>query len=98
MYGCCGDFGRFQAALDALPPNAQPESVLYEIEGQAKDVLAAGLSFNFERFDISLPQGDVNAVMNVDISESDRDDFEWANLLLALNANAKTYKLVRRSS
>lgn len=82
-------FGRLQAAANAMPQASSPDDFLYELEPQLKDVLAAGLSLDFERFNIAMPQGDINAVINVDISESDRSNFEWANLLLATNANAR---------
>ncbi|MDX1508542.1 MAG: DUF945 family protein, partial [Woeseiaceae bacterium] len=82
-------FGRVQAAARKMPADATPDDYLYRLEPQLKDVLAAGLSFDFERLDIVTPQGDINAVIGVDISESDRSNFEWANLLLATSANAR---------
>ena len=81
--------GRLQAAAQAMSSQAPPDAALFELESYAQDVLAAGLSLNFERLNVSLPQGDIDAVINVDISESDRDSFEWTNLLLALNANGR---------
>ena len=81
--------GRLQAAADALPPSGPDEAALNTIESAAKDLLAAGLSVDFERFDISGPQGDISAVMHVDVSETDRSSFEWTSLLLALNGNAR---------
>lgn len=81
--------GRLQAAARAMPADSSPDDYLYYLEPQLKDVLASGLSFDFERLHLAMPQGDIRAVINVDVSESDRDSFEWTNLLLAVNANAR---------
>ena len=81
--------GRLQAAVDALPQNAPANAAMFELESQLKDVLSAGLSLEFDRLNVSMPQGDINAVINVDVSESDRAGFEWTGLLLATNANAR---------
>ena len=53
------------------------------------DVIAAGAELNIERLEVSLPMGTIKSVINIRFLESDRADFGWTSILLALEADAK---------
>ena len=59
------------------------------INESALDVIAAGADLNIERLNISLPMGTIKSVINIRFLESDRVDFGWTSVLLAMQADAK---------
>ncbi|MCH7980046.1 MAG: DUF945 family protein [Proteobacteria bacterium] len=52
------------------------------------ELIAAGADLNIERLEVSLPMGTIKAVMNIRFLESDRADFGWTSVLLAMEADA----------
>lgn len=81
--------GRLVAAAEAVPVTPDPQQLLAQIETEAMDLLAAGGSLRIEKFDISTPQGTIRAQIDVDVKESDRAEFAWTSLLLALEAELR---------
>lgn len=75
--------------LQAVGSNSNAAAVTEAIDTEVLDMLAAGAEFHVRQLDIELPQGTVKSAMNVTIKESDRDNFEWASLLLATEADLK---------
>ncbi len=75
--------------LQAVQTSANPIAAMSAIETELLDVLAAGADLRIERLDVALPQGTLKSVVNIKFLESDRADFGWTSLLLALEADAQ---------
>jgi len=55
---------------------------------ELQKLVASGLEIQFNRFDISVPQGDLSTTMAVTIPESDaKDSFSWPSIVLATTAS-----------
>lgn len=55
---------------------------------ELQKLVASGLEIQFNRFDISVPQGDLSTTMTVTIPESDaKDSFSWPSVVLAMTAS-----------
>ncbi|MEL7184810.1 MAG: DUF945 family protein [Pseudomonadota bacterium] len=74
--------GLLMAAMDKLPPDADPSLAMMMAEQEGKNLFAAGLDFAVPRFDVELPMGAVEMAMSFSTPEQDRDAFEWTSLLL----------------
>jgi hypothetical protein len=58
-----------------------------EIEDDLKALAAAGAELRFDQFDITLPQGTVEAKIAIDVAEKDASaDFSWPGVLLGMTA------------
>ena len=49
--------------------------------------LAAGFELHLDRVEVTLPQGTMRTRLDVEVAESDIDDFTWTSALLALDAS-----------
>jgi predicted benzoate:H+ symporter BenE len=56
-------------------------------EQDLMQLFASGFTFNFERFDITLPSGVVSAKMLFEFGEEDPATFDWTTLLLSTAAS-----------
>lgn len=82
-----GAIGRMQQALKDVGSSAQDPMVVYAtIENDLKQLFASGFEMNFERLDVTLPQGTVQMKMLFNFGEEDPATFEWASLLLSTEA------------
>ena len=80
--------GRIQQAADSMGPSAQDPMALYgTIEDDLKQLFASGFELNFNRFDVSVPQGTVTSKMLFSFAEGDDAAFEWTSLLLKTEAS-----------
>lgn len=77
-----------QDAQAADDPHAALQMIYPQIEGSVENLLAAGGTIRFEQFDVTLPQGKLESVLDVEFAALDEDaDFSWPSVLLALTAN-----------
>lgn len=76
---------RRQADQDAALAGFYPR-----IRDELETLLAAGGGLRFDRFDVTLPQGEVTTRLSLALPETDDDDadFSWAAIILALTASA----------
>lgn len=72
-------------AMSRAPDNGQ---LFVDIEDDLKSLLAAGLDMRFDRLDVTLPMGAVEAKIDFEIPASERATFEWTSLLLSIVASA----------
>ncbi len=80
--------GRIQTALENVGPAAQDPMIMYgTIESDLKLLFASGFDMNFDRLDITLPQGTVNLEMAFSFGEEDPATFDWSSLLLSTEAD-----------
>ncbi len=80
--------GALQQAVDAQGSSPDPTQMFASIEGDLKKLLASGLEVRFDQFDVTVPQGTVEAKIEIMVSEEDIDTFEWTSLLLGTEASA----------
>lgn len=78
---------RLTEKLDQIPNSQDPAVIMSHGESELKDLLAAGLSVNFNQLDVAMPMGTLETQMLIDIAESDRDTFEWTSLLMSSTAS-----------
>lgn len=69
-------------------PQAALASIYPEIESELQSFLSAGAEIRIDRFDLVLPQGTVTSTLRFDLPQTDRTNFSWPSLLLALTASA----------
>lgn len=79
--------GRVQRALDGLAASADPMADFGAVEDDLKALFASGFELDFERLDVTLPQGTVTTRMQFHFAEEDPATFEWTSLLLATEAD-----------
>ena len=78
-----------QKARRADDPDAALAAVYPQIEGDLQRLLSAGAELRIDRFDVTLPQGEVTTKLSLQLPETDAAaDFSWAALILALTASA----------
>jgi len=77
-----------EAAESLGPTAADPAMALGPLEPALKKLLAGGAELNFDKFNMSIPQGTIETTINLLVKESDSADFEWTALLLATEAEA----------
>ncbi len=80
--------GALDKALTKLPAVNGAALALSTVASDLQRVLAAGMRLDVEQLDILLPQGTVATRLSLAIDATDPDDFQWASLLLALDASA----------
>ena len=79
--------GRIQQAVEEANTTTQDPMVLYAlIEKDLLQLFASGFEMNFERFDVTLPEGTVKSRMLFSFPEEDAADFAWTSLLLGTEA------------
>ena len=76
---------RYQLALDH---SDNPERMWSMLEPQAQALLAHGLEVSIPRFDVELPDGKLEATLELELASSDAAGFIWSDLLLATTAEA----------
>jgi uncharacterized protein YdgA (DUF945 family) len=76
--------GAVAKRLEDLSGAQDPAMVMMTAEKEIKDLLAAGINFGVDQFDVALPMGTVTSRMSFEVPKSDRAVFEWTSLLLDL--------------
>jgi uncharacterized protein YdgA (DUF945 family) len=72
--------------LDELNKGQDPTVALMSSAEELKDLVAAGFDLAINQFDVALPMGTVETKMSLNVSKSDRDNFQWTSLLLGVEA------------
>jgi len=79
----------FESAQSAHDPDAAMAVLYAQVEDDLRTLLSAGAELRIDRFDVTLPQGEVTTKLNLKLPETDAAaDFSWAALILALTASA----------
>jgi uncharacterized protein YdgA (DUF945 family) len=79
----------FENAQATGDPDAAMAALYPQIEGDLQTLLSAGAELRIDRFDVTLPQGEVTTRLSFKLPETDAAlDFSWAALILALTASA----------
>lgn len=80
--------GRLEQIVNSLDPSAQqdPMATYAAIEDDLKQLFASGFALNFNRFDVTVPQGTVTSKLLFSFGEEDVDTFEWTSLLQSTEA------------
>ncbi|MDJ0748045.1 MAG: DUF945 family protein [Woeseiaceae bacterium] len=80
--------GRLEQVVNSLDPSAQqdPMAMYAAVEDDLKQLFASGFAVNFNRFDITVPQGTVTSKLLFSFGEEDVATFEWTSLLLSTEA------------
>ena len=78
--------GQILGGLRTGASSQGPLAMYADVEAEAKQLFAAGLEIDVERFDMALPQGTVAAKMAFSFGEEDPATFEWTTLLLSTAA------------
>lgn len=79
--------GLFSRRMREVSGVQDPTQKMMQAEEELKGLFAAGFDMNVKQFDVALPMGTVETKMNFEVPRSDKDDFEWTSLLLALVAS-----------
>lgn len=79
--------GRMQQAIENMGGTQDPMAAYSVVEEDLKDLFASGFEMNFERFNVTLPQGTVTSKMLFSFREEDRAAFDWTSLLLNTQAS-----------
>jgi len=78
-----------QDAQSSADPQAALADMYPLIEADLQKLLTAGLEVRFDKFDVTLPNGELTTKFRFNLPPSDPDsDFSWPALLLALDASA----------
>ena len=78
--------GRIQQSLQDVGASQDPMAVYTAIDADLLQLFAAGFEMNFERFDMTLPEGTVTSKMLFSFEERDPADFAWTSLLMTTEA------------
>lgn len=78
--------GHMQQSLESMANPQDPMAVYATIEQDVLALFAGGFEMNFERFNVTLPQGTVTSRMLFSFAEEDPATFEWTSLLLSTEA------------
>lgn len=79
----------FENAQSAQDPDAAMAALYPQIEADLRTLLSAGAEFRVDRFDVTLPQGEVTTKFSFRLPATDAAaDFSWTALILALTASA----------
>ena len=65
---------------------ANPGQAMAAAESELKDLVAAGLNIDVERFNFVLPMGTLETRLSIAVPKEDRASFEWTSLLLSTEA------------
>lgn len=79
--------GRLQQGLESAGSSQNPSAMFEPIERDLQQLFASGFTFNFERFNITLPSGTVAATILFEFAEEDPATFDWTTLLLSTKAS-----------
>lgn len=74
--------------IEAMEESGRSSAAQRQIEASALELLSAGFDLQIDRFDINTPQGNLTAVVSVEVDETNQDDAVWTQSLLATNASA----------
>ncbi|MCZ6895917.1 MAG: DUF945 family protein [Gammaproteobacteria bacterium] len=78
-----------QNAQSSADPQAALADMYPRIAADLQKLLTSGLEVRIDKFDVSLPNGELTTKLRFDLPASDPDAvFSWPALLLALNASA----------
>jgi uncharacterized protein YdgA (DUF945 family) len=79
----------FENAQSAPDPDAAMAALYPQIETDLRTLLSAGAELRIDRFDVTLPQGEVTTKLSFRLPATDAAaGFSWAALVLALTASA----------
>lgn len=77
----------FKEAQGSDNPDLALQMLYPEIEGDVQELIAAGGMIRFDQLDITLPQGTLQTVIDLDFAALDDDEaFSWPAVLLAMTA------------
>ncbi|MFT5500164.1 MAG: hypothetical protein ACI88G_000290 [Woeseiaceae bacterium] len=77
----------FKEAQASDNPDLALQMLYPEIEGDMQELIAAGGMIRFDQFDITLPQGTLETVVDLTFATLDDDEaFSWPAVLLAMTA------------
>lgn len=79
--------GRVQQALESAEAAQDPTAIYAAAEEDLLALFASGFELNFERFDLTAPQGTLTAKMLFSFKEKDPADFAWTSLLMTTEAS-----------
>ncbi len=80
--------GALNKTLADMPADSDAALTFSAVEADLQSFLAAGLRLDLEQLDILLPQGTISSQLSIAVDATDPDGFQWASLLLALEASA----------
>lgn len=80
--------GLLNQRLEAAQDIEDPVLMLGAIDRELKGLLAHGLGFEFEDFDVALADGTLSTALAMTLAETVPDEFTWASVLLALEASS----------
>lgn len=80
-----GAIANIKRRLERFHYDAQPGA----LEADARRLVARGFEFHLDKFDLSLPQGDIKSKVRVEVDEAERDGFAWTSLMLDTDASAE---------
>lgn len=78
--------GRVQRSLDSAASAQDPIAIYAAVEDDLLALFASGFEMNFDRLDMTLPQGTVATKMLFTFHEKDPAEFAWTSLLLSTEA------------
>ena len=81
-----GDAAAFGRLMELIENAEDPAGITGAASEAGADLLAAGLTFDLPRLDITLPMGKVESVIAFSVPASDRASFEFSSLLLKSKA------------
>ena len=73
--------------LEAAAGGSDPMAMYATIQDEAMALFADGFEFNFDRLNVTLPQGTIESKMAFSFSEEDPDRFAWTSLLTSTEAH-----------
>lgn len=79
--------GQMVQSLEDAGASQDPMAVYATIEEDLLAFFASGFEMNFERFNVTVPQGTVSSKMLFSFDEKDPTDFAWTSLLMSTEAN-----------
>lgn len=78
--------GNISRAMDDIDVYVGGDQLMLAIEDDLQALLAAGFQLRVEQLDISMQPGTVSARLNIDVDETDIDNFVWTSAVMALDA------------
>ena len=86
-------FNKITEAVRNLQASAEPQDAIASmyplIEQDVQNLLVSGLEIRLDRFDVTLPNGELTTKLNFSLPPGDPNaEFSWPALLLALSASA----------
>ncbi len=82
-------FGRVLRRYQALAEDGgNPDRLAVALDPELRALAAGGFAFDLKRLAIGLPDGTLEAVAAINVSENDADTDSWSSLLLATEATA----------